>query len=57
MEKIDAKSLKPVKLYILVKIRPTLGPCISGTKYDRDKLFFLQKEGVNLIWLSHKIGT
>ncbi len=39
------------------KIRPTLGPSISGTKCDRDNRFFLQKEGVNLIVLGYKIGT
>ncbi len=39
------------------KIRPTLGPSISVTKYDRDKLIYLQKEEVNQIVLSYKIGT
>ncbi len=28
-------------------MRPSLGPSISGTKCDRDKPFFSQKEGVN----------
>ncbi len=38
--------------------RPTLGPSISGTKCDRDKLFFSaeRKEGVNLIVLMYKKG-
>ncbi len=35
-EKIDTKCLKSVKLYILVKIRPTLDPSIFVTKCDRD---------------------
>ncbi len=39
MEKSDAKSLK------LVKIRPILCPCISGTKCDRHKLIFSAERG------------
>ncbi len=39
MEKINAKSLK------LVYIRPTLCPCISGTKCDRHKLIFSADRG------------
>ncbi len=39
------------------KFRPSLGPSLSGTKHDRDKLIFPQKEGVNEIMLMHKLGT
>ncbi len=39
MEKIDAKYLK------LVQIRPSLCPCISGTKCDRHKLIFSAERG------------
>ncbi len=36
----------------------TLGPSISGTKYDRNKLiFFCRKRGVNRIVLRYKVGT
>ncbi len=48
-EKIETKCLKTVKIYILVKIRPTLGAIFSGAKCDRDKLIFMQKEKVNQI--------
>ncbi len=44
-------------IYFHEKIKPTLGPSISGTKYDRDKLNFLQKEGVNQIVMKYEIGT
>ncbi len=40
-----------------LQCRPTLDPSISETKYDRDKLIFLLKDGVNQIMLRHKIGT
>ncbi len=33
-----------------------LGPRLSGTKWDRDKPIFLQKEGVNQIVLRYKMG-
>ncbi len=39
------------------KIRLTLGPSISGTKCDRDKLIFFAEKGVNQIALRYKIGT
>ncbi len=35
----------------------TLGPSISGTKCDRDKMIFQQKEGVNQIMMRHTIGA
>ncbi len=35
----------------------TLGPSISGTESNREKLIFLQKEGVNQIVMSHTVGT
>ncbi len=54
--KIDTKCLKSVK-YILVKKRPKLGPSVSGTKWDRIKQIFLQKEWVNRILLKYKTGT
>ncbi len=38
-------------------ITPTLGHSIYRTKYDREKLIFLQKEMVNRIVLSYKIWT
>ncbi len=38
------------------KILP-LDPIISGTKCDRNKLMFMQKEGVNPITMRHTIGT
>ncbi len=39
------------------KIRPTYGPIICGTKWDRDKhfFFFLQKEGVNGVKLCNSM--
>ncbi len=61
---LDRKSRRNFiqMLYNLLKntfwwnIRPNLGPSISGTKCDREKLiFFLQNEGVNLIVLRYKI--
>ncbi len=39
-----------------MKNRPTLGQIISGTKCERDKVFFLQKERVNKIGLGIKKG-
>ncbi len=42
---------------LVKKSIPTLGPSISGTKCDRDKPFFLQKEGVFWVVLRYKIGT
>ncbi len=35
-------------------VRPTLGPIIFGTKCDRGKPCFLQKEGINKIELGIK---
>ncbi len=57
LEKIDTKCLKSVQYYILVKIRPSLGPNISGTKCDRDKPIIFAEREVNRIVLRDKIGT
>ncbi len=42
------------KIQCSQKIRPILGPTFSGTKLDRDKLYF-RKMGPNKIKLRHKI--
>ncbi len=43
-QKIYAKCLKSVNTFWR-KIRPTLGPSISGTKCDRDKSIFSAERG------------
>ncbi len=45
-EKIDTKCLKLLNNTFWWQIRPTLGPCISRTKCDRDKpIFSAQRVG------------
>ncbi len=43
--KIDTKCLKSVKNIFWWKIRPTLGPRISGTKCDKDKPILSAERG------------